>query len=64
MDNKNTFCFVCTELQKPPEIHAPRLEYPLEFSIFNIYFLYQAIEQTTLPTLRYSQNFPRNISKT
>ena len=29
MDSENIFCFVCTELQKPPEIHASRLEYPL-----------------------------------
>ena len=26
---KNISCFVCTELQKPPEIHASRLEYRL-----------------------------------
>ena len=32
MDSKNIFCFVCTELQNPPEIHASRLEYPLEKS--------------------------------
>ena len=30
MDNKNIFCFVCIELQKPTEIHASRLEYPLK----------------------------------
>ena len=30
MNSKNIFCFVCTELQKPPEIHASRLEYPLK----------------------------------
>ena len=29
MDSKNIFCFVCTEPQNLPEIHAPRLEYPL-----------------------------------
>ena len=28
MDSKNIFCFVRTELEKPPEIHASRLEYP------------------------------------
>ena len=27
MDSKNIFCFVSTELQKPPEIHASRPEY-------------------------------------
>ena len=30
MDSKNIFCFACTELQNPPEIHASRLEYPLK----------------------------------
>ena len=30
MDSKHIFCFVCTELQKPPEIHAFRLEYLLK----------------------------------
>ena len=30
MNNKNIFCFVCTEFQKPPEIHASRLGYPLK----------------------------------
>ena len=30
MDSKNIFCFVYTELQKPPEIHASRLEYPFK----------------------------------
>ena len=30
MDSKNIFCFVCTELQNPLEIHASRLEYPLK----------------------------------
>ena len=33
MDSKNSFCFVCTELQKPPEIHASRLEYPLNYLV-------------------------------
>ena len=32
MDSKNIFCFVRTELEKPPEIHASRLEYPLKLA--------------------------------
>ena len=32
MDSKNIFCFVCTKLQKRPEIPASRLEYPLKNS--------------------------------
>ena len=31
MDSKNIFCFVCTELQNPSEIHASRLEYHLKW---------------------------------
>ncbi|KAJ8934894.1 hypothetical protein NQ318_014849 [Aromia moschata] len=31
---KNIFCFVCTELQKPPEIHASGLEYSLNKILF------------------------------
>ena len=33
MDSKNILCFVCTKLQKPPEVHTSRLEYPLNDSI-------------------------------
>ena len=33
MDSKNIFCFVCIELQNPPEIHASELEYPLNVTI-------------------------------
>ena len=36
MDNKNIFCFVCTEHQKPPEIHTSRLEYLLKKSDINL----------------------------
>ena len=33
MDSKNASCFVCTKLQKPPEIHASRLEYLLKSKV-------------------------------
>ena len=36
MNSKNIFCIVCTMLQKPPEIHAPRLEYLLKERFYRI----------------------------
>ena len=36
MDSKNIFRIVCTRLQKPPEIHASRLEYLLKERFYRI----------------------------
>ena len=36
MDSKNIFCFVCTEFQNPPEIHASRIEYPFNSGLFRV----------------------------
>ena len=40
IDIKNILCFVCTELQKPPGIHASRLEYPLNKKLSYTYNRY------------------------
>ena len=57
MDSKNIFCFVCTELQNPPEIHASRLEH--SFKVFDD-CLYKSTSNTKIINIVINNalNFP------